>query len=520
MELILDADIILELCLPGNPGHAITRKAIEHARGQGFTIWALAADARWLLERLAGQLPGTNPANRHQAAALLTDTTRGFQWLAALADEGELFSHPDPELERLRRCLARLTGTPGVMTRAPEKLRTLTQAVTPEGFLELPVVSQPIAFVDLAAQQHRMRPTLERNLHQVLHHGGYIMGPEVGHLERALSAFAGMRHALSCASGTDALQLAMMAMGIGVGDAVFVPAFTFMASAETVSLLGAEPCFVDIDPHTFNMDPSALEQEIARCLREGRLTPRCVMPVDLFGLPADYTAIRQICDHYRLTLLADSAQGFGSTCNGIPACRLADITATSFFPAKPLGCYGDGGALFTDQDDLAARIISLRLHGKGQDKYDNVRIGINSRLDTLQAAILLAKLPLFPQELQQRRRVANHYNTRLATTSTITTPVVPTGLESAWAQYGILTDQRDALEKQLKKHQIPTAIYYPRPLPFQTAYACQQHQPGRFPVAETVSRRILHLPMHPYLTPDTLDHICNTINTACREVER
>ncbi|MBF0341412.1 MAG: DegT/DnrJ/EryC1/StrS family aminotransferase [Magnetococcales bacterium] len=354
-----------------------------------------------------------------------------------------------------------------------------------------------------------MRADLEQGIHTVLHHGGYILGPEVKKLEQSLAEFAQVEHCLSCASGTDALQLAMMALEIGPGDAVFVPAFTFMASAETVSLLGAEPRFVDIDQATFNMAPESLEAEINLCLQEGRLKPRCVMPVDLFGLPADYPAIRRITDRYGLTLLADSAQGLGGTLQGVMAASMADITATSFFPAKPLGCYGDGGAVFTADRALADRIASLRVHGKGEDKYDNIRIGINSRLDTLQAAILLAKLTQFPQELLKRRQMAKAYDLRLA--GHVTTPHIPAGAESAWAQYGILSDHRDGLEQALRQTGIPTAIYYPKPLPFQTAYAGLGHSPGRFPVSEAVSRRILHLPMHPDLTSSEIDRIAEAI---------
>ncbi|MBF0613918.1 MAG: DegT/DnrJ/EryC1/StrS family aminotransferase [Magnetococcales bacterium] len=387
--------------------------------------------------------------------------------------------------------------------------------MTPDLFLIRPREPSPLVFADLAAQQDRLRPELEQGMHRVLHHGNYILGPEVKTLERSLAQFSGMQHCVTCASGTDALQLAMMALGVGPGDAVFVPAFTFMASAETVSLLGAEPRFVDIDPRTYTMDPAALEMEILRCRTEGGLHPRCVMPVDLFGLPADYPALRGICARHDLILLADSAQGFGSTYHGVMACTLADVTATSFFPAKPLGCYGDGGAVFTHDAALAEKILSLRLHGKGTDKYDNVRIGVNSRLDTLQAAILQVKLAAFPQELVARRQVAALYDARLS--GHVTIPFVPTGLESAWAQYGVQIHARDAVENRLRALRIPTAVYYPKPLPFQTAYADQGHQPGRFPVAEALSRRILHLPMHPDLTVQEIDQIANALLTAVAE---
>ncbi|MBF0192598.1 MAG: DegT/DnrJ/EryC1/StrS family aminotransferase [Magnetococcales bacterium] len=375
----------------------------------------------------------------------------------------------------------------------------------PEQYLALPDAQPTVPFIDLSVQQDHLRPILEHNLHTVLHHGGYIMGPEVKKLERSLAEYAGMGHCISCASGTDALQLALMALAIGPGDAVFVPAFTFMASAEVVSLLGAEPRFVDIDPLTFNMDPRCLESAILECLQEGKVKPRCVMPVDLFGLPADYPALRALADRFGLTILADSAQGFGATMNGVMACQLAHITATSFFPSKPLGCYGDGGAIFTSDANLAETMASLRVHGKGADKYDNVRIGINSRLDTIQAAVLQAKLTRFPQELTLRRQVAAQYSARLAPHAR--TPYTPSGLESTWAQYGIVLKQRDQVEKQLRARRIPTAVYYPKALPFQTAYAHLGDPAGRFPVAEEVSRQILHLPMHADLVPEEIERI-------------
>lgn len=375
-----------------------------------------------------------------------------------------------------------------------------------------------IPFIDLQAQQRLIREQIEERLRRVLDHGGYVMGPEVAELEERLAAFVGARHCIGVASGTDALLMALMAYGVGPGDAIFTTPFTFVATAEVIALLGATPVFVDIDPRTFNLDPHCLEQTLESFFADSRhgLRPRGIIPVDLFGLPADSAPIRGLAERYGLFVLEDAAQGLGGRYRDRPAGSLGNIAATSFFPAKPLGCYGDGGALFTDDDDLAEKVRSIRVHGKGTDKYDNVRVGVNGRLDTLQAAILLPKLDIFPDELRSRQEVAGHYTKRLSATPGLVTPLVPAGLTSAWAQYSLLVEDRERLVSHLHRAGIPTGIYYPKPLHLQTAFAALGHRPGDFPVAEATSGRILSLPMHPYLGEEQISRICDGIEDCLR----
>lgn len=355
-------------------------------------------------------------------------------------------------------------------------------------------------FIDLGAQQDRIRDRIDARIRTVLSHGGYIMGPEVKELEQALAAFSGVKHALGCANGTDALQLALMALGVKAGDAVFCPTFTFAATAEVVPMFGATPVFVDVDEASFNISTVSLERAISAARQQG-LRPAGVIPVDLFGLPADYDAIEAIAARERLWIIADSAQGYGALYRGRRTGSIGTIATTSFFPAKPLGCYGDGGAVFTNDDALAALLDSLRVHGKGDDKYDNVRLGQNSRLDTLQAAILLEKLAIYEDELASRQIVAQRYTNALS--NHIATPVVPEDCRSVWAQYTLKatdTAQRDHILAVLKGADIPGMVYYPRPLHTQTAYAACPQDPAGLPVAESLAGRVFSLPMHPYLT--------------------
>ena len=362
-----------------------------------------------------------------------------------------------------------------------------------------------ISFVDLKAQFRSMEKEMRAAIDRVLDHAQFIMGPELGQFETALAEYIGVKHAIGCSSGTDALLLALMAYGVGPGDAVFTTPFTFIATAEVIALLGAEPVFVDIDLKTYNIDPNLLRQAVVRVREEGRLNPRGIIPVDLFGLPADYRAIMSLAEEFGLFVLEDAAQSFGGVYHDRRAGSLSHVAATSFFPAKPLGCYGDGGAVFTDDDDLADRIRSILFHGKGHHKYENVRVGINGRLDTIQAAVLLVKLAAFPDEFEARQRVADRYTEKLA--DHFVTPTIPRGLASAWAQYSILSRHRDVHLKRLQEAGIPTAIYYPKPLHLQGAFADLGHKAGDFPVSESASEQIFSLPMHPYLTDETIDQI-------------
>ncbi|MPY73448.1 MAG: aminotransferase class I/II-fold pyridoxal phosphate-dependent enzyme [Alphaproteobacteria bacterium] len=365
-----------------------------------------------------------------------------------------------------------------------------------------------IAFIDLAAQQARIRDRIDRAVAGVLAHGNYILGPEVEELETRLADFCGAKHCITCANGTDALQLVLMAEGVGPGDAVFVPAFTFVATAEIVPLAGATPFFVDVRERDFNMDPASLEAGIAEAERLG-LRPRVVVPVDLFGHPADYDGINAIAARYGMTVVADAAQGFGARYKHRRVGALASYTTTSFFPAKPLGCYGDGGAIFTDDPEQAALLRSLRFHGKGSDKYDNIRVGLNSRLDTIQAAILIEKLAIFEDELAARQQVANRYAAALDNIFTV--PRVAKDCTSAWAQYTIVAQNREALAAACKAQGVPTAIYYPIPLNRQTGYKKYPAAPGGTPNSEHLAAHVLSLPMHPYLDADTQGRVIEAL---------
>lgn len=388
-----------------------------------------------------------------------------------------------------------------------------------------------LPFIDLKAQFAALEPEIRARMDAVLAHGNFIMGPEVAELEKALAGYVGVPHCVACASGTDALLMALMAWGVGPGDAVFTTPFTFIATAEAATLLGATPVYVDIDPTTFNISPQALARAMdaaeagdpsihplpAPC-RGRKLRPRAVIAVDLFGLPANYPLIEALCAEGGLLLLEDAAQGFGGELNGKKAGAFGHAAATSFFPAKPLGCFGDGGAVFTSDPDTAAVLKSIRVHGKGGHKYDNARLGLNARLDTLQAAILLPKLAAFPQELDARQAAADRYAAGLGAIPGVTVPTVPAGFRSAWAQYSILLDaDRDRVAAGLKARGVPSAVYYPCPLHLQTAYAHLGYTRGDMPVSEDCAARILALPMHPYLDAATQDTVCRAVAEAVGE---
>lgn len=366
-------------------------------------------------------------------------------------------------------------------------------------------------FIDLAAQQSRIRAKLDAAIAKVLDDGAYIMGSEVKKFEDQLSAFCGARHSLACANGTDALSLALMALGVKAGDAILVPSFTFAATAEVVPFIGATPIFVDVLPDTFNMDVESLKRGIQEAKRLG-LTPKAVIPVDLFGLAADFDAIVPIARENGMSIIDDAAQGFGADYHGRTVGSIGDITTTSFFPAKPLGCYGDGGAVFTNDDNLAALIDSYRIHGKGSHKYDNERIGMNSRLDTLQAAILMEKLAIFADEIEERQKVATRYNEGLMDRYGV--PSVPAGLKSTWAQYTIKTKdeaERTAVQEKAKAAGVPTAIYYPIPLHAQTAFREFPRDPNGLPISDDLAKRVISLPMHPYLGAQLQDRVIEAI---------
>ncbi len=366
-----------------------------------------------------------------------------------------------------------------------------------------------IQFIDLKAQQNYLGSRIDDAIKNVLEHGKYIMGPEVKTFEAQLAKFGDTKHAIGCANGTDALILPLMAWGIGKGDAVFCPSFTFAATAEMIAITGATPIFIDVLPNTFNIDVKQLETAIREVKAKGELSARVVISVDIFGQTADYLALKQICDEHGLKLFSDAAQAFGATLNGKQAGDYADIVSTSFFPAKPLGCYGDGGALLTNDDELANIIQSLRVHGKGTDKYDNVRIGVNSRLDTIQAAILIEKLNIFADEIIKRNKIAKRYSDELA--DIVTVPHVPKGMVSTWAQYTIQFDRRDELQAKLKQANVPSVVYYAKPLHQQTAYKDYPVAGNGLPVTDRLVKTVLSLPMHPYMDKETQDYIIASV---------
>jgi len=369
-----------------------------------------------------------------------------------------------------------------------------------------------IPFVDLAEQQRRIRADLDRRIGQVMDHGAYINGPEVAELEVKLAAFAGCRHAIGVSSGTDALLAALMAKGIGRGDAVFLPSFTFTATAEVVLQCNATPVFVEVDAATFNLEPDHLREAIAETAKLGQLRPAAIIAVDLFGQPADYQAINALASEHDLFVLADGAQSFGASYHNLKVGGLAEVTATSFYPAKPLGCYGDGGAIFTNDNELAAACISLRDHGQGEGRYDIVRLGLNARLDTMQAAVLLSKLTIFEDEIRLRRTVAQRYTEQLS--GMVETPVQLQDTDSIWAQYTIKLPNRDGVADRLRQQGIPTQIYYPLPMHLQPAYAHHGGGVGSLPISEQLGREVLALPMHPYLGETVIDTICAALRDA------
>ncbi|HEY4192530.1 MAG TPA: DegT/DnrJ/EryC1/StrS aminotransferase family protein [Mesorhizobium sp.] len=364
-------------------------------------------------------------------------------------------------------------------------------------------------FIDLGAQRERIRDRLKAAIDRVVDEGRYILGPQVAEFEAKMAAYIGTKHVIACANGTDALLLPLMASGIGPGDAVFVPSFTFAATAEVVALTKAEPVFVDVDPKTYNIDIASLEAAISMIKSEGRLKLKAIIPVDLFGLCADYDALMAIATRENLLVIEDAAQSIGGSVDGKMCGAFGHVAGTSFYPAKPLGCYGDGGAMFTNDDALADRLRSFAFHGKGETQYDNIHVGINSRLDTMQAAILIEKLAILEDEMEARRNVAQRYADGLG--DIVTAANNPAGGRSAWAQYAIETPKRDGLRAHLTEKGIPSVIYYVKPLHSQVAYNSYPKTPTGLAVSEALPNRILCLPMHPYLSEADQDQIIETI---------
>ncbi len=355
-------------------------------------------------------------------------------------------------------------------------------------------------FIDLKTQYGLIENRVKKRFDDIMKNARFVMGKEVVELEEMLAEYVGVKYCITCSSGTDALLIPLMAYGIGKNDAVFVPTFTFYASAEIIATVGATPIFIDVKKETFNIDVDKLETAIKAVQDEGKLQPKAIIPVDLFGLPAEHDRIREIAQKYNLIVLEDGAQGFGGTINGRKSCGFGDVSATSFFPAKPLGCYGDGGAIFTNDDTLMDLMKSIRIHGQGIDRYENVRLGINGRLDTLQAAVLLEKLGIFDSELENRNKIAEFYNRGLK--DDFTTPNVEEGYMSSWAQYTLIADdnaQRDKIMQHLKSRDIPTMIYYPIPLHRQKVFSNVRSDYSDLSISENLVERVFSIPMHPYM---------------------
>lgn len=375
-------------------------------------------------------------------------------------------------------------------------------------------------FIDLKAQYEHLKDKIDGNIQKALNNAHHIMGPEVKELEEKLAKYVGRKYCVTCGNGTDALTIAMKVLNVKPGDAVFVPTFTFYATSEVVSLEGATPIFVDVEERTFNIDAKKLEKAVKQVIEEGKLNPKAIIPVDLFGQVANFPEILEIAKKYNLKVVEDAAQGFGGEINGKKACSFGDISATSFFPAKPLGCYGDGGAIFTDDEEIYKIMLSIRVHGKGSFKYENVRVGVNSRLDTIQAAILLPKLEAFEQyELEARNKFAKMYTEKLK--DIVKTPIVPKGYVSSWAQYTLIlnsNEERDMLQEKLKGLGIPTMVYYPTALHKQPVYKEYNYNLEDLKVSENLSECVLSIPMHPYLTEEQVNHISNSVINTLNEI--
>jgi len=515
MDLLLDVNVAVDVCTKRLPFYPDADLAVAKCLYEGGRLWLYAGSVQTLdyvtRQELTQSQPPDSPSpsakqRARQARHLLKVFAADKHWLAALADEGAVFDSDDPEDEQLIRALNRFPpGTIKLLTRDRKLLDAHPgQTITPTQYCQWPLESAALEFIDLKAQQDRMRPALEERVHRVFHHGHYIMGPEIAELEATLAEYVGVTHCITVASGTDSLEIALRALGIGPGDEVITVPFTWISSAEVIGLVGATPVFVDIDPASFNMDVTKIEAAI---------TPRtrAILPVSLFGQMPDYTAINAIAARYRLAVIEDAAQSFGATQQGRRSGGVTTVGSTSFFPAKPFGCYGDGGALFTDDDGLAEKMRAIRTHG-GIQRHHHPLLGMNGRFDTLQAAVLLAKWPGFAAEVEARSRIGARYSEQLKDCC-VTPPVMP-GNTHVYAQYTIRVAERARVSEVLKAQGIPTAVYYPKCLHEQPVFAGLGDQRGDFPEAERASREVLSLPMHPFLGEREQDRVSAAVWTA------
>jgi UDP-2-acetamido-2-deoxy-ribo-hexuluronate aminotransferase len=524
-DLLLDSATVLDLCTPRTHGLATAADALARCIDTGGRLWLYAGSVQTYRDGLARSLRSeaaqqgqvlSETASQRLAGRILKAFAADKHWLAALAEVEDCLDAADSEAEQWVRALARFE---------PDRILLLTRAgtlltryphctVTPEQYLAAPRATRDMDFVDLRTQQDCIRPQLEHNLHRVLHHGRYIMGPEVAALEQRLAADVGVDHCVAVSSGTDALLVALMALDIGPGDEVITSAFSFIASAEVIALRGAVPVFVDIDPRTYTLDPNLIE---------ARITPRtrAIMPVSLYGQCADMDAIDAIARRHGLAVIEDAAQSFGATYKGRRSCALSTIGCTSFFPSKPLGGYGDGGACFTDDDGLARAMRQIMNHGQDR-RYNHPRLGINGRLDSIQAAVLLAKLAVFEDEMSRRRDLGGRYTRALldrgagfsgSTDIGIRVPYIEPHNTSVYAQYTVQVDDRDGIMARLRARGIPSAVHYPLPLNRQAVFTHRAPADGA-PGAMASAGRVLSLPMHPYLPEFMVDEIVRTLDSA------
>ncbi len=521
MDLLLDINVAVDICTKRQPFYDDSNFAVAKCILDGGRIWIYVGSVQTLEYVTRTELKLIyQKAGKQVSARQLEKNTRDVlkelasdkHWLASLAHEGMVFDSVDPEDEQLIRSLSRFTtGAIKLLTRDEllcERYPDLT--ITPQQYLQTLSQHKPIDFIDLKTQQDHIRPALEKNIHRVLHHGQYIMGPEIKQLEERLADYVGVKHCITVCDGTKALLIAMMALGIKAGDEVITTPFTFIATGEMIALLGAIPVFVDIDPRTYNIDPNKIEAAITS-------KTKAIMPVSLYGQCADMDKINTIAEKHGLPMIEDAAQSFGATYKGKKSCGLSTIGSTSFFPSKPLGCYGDGGALFTNDDAFAKTMREIRLHGQDR-RYHHPIIGINGRMDTLQAAIVLAKLDIFDDEVKARAEIGTRYteliNSALSThhsAPVLITPHIEPHNTSVYAQYTVLVGNREAVQKKLIAAGIPSAVHYPIPLNLQPAFAQLNKPAGSFPVAEDAANRVISLPMSPYLSDYDLQAVSYAI---------
>ncbi len=507
MDIVLDTRLAVRWAVGEDA--ATERAVLAHAAAVGATVWLYTGAMGDLLRGVGDYLRAQGAGKPDvQARARLQAFAEGKQWLAALAGEADVLDTEDPGREQLLRAVSRFDGSCVVLAEDAAALaHGGERAMSPEAYCALPVYATT-PFINLGAQQDAIRADLERRLHRVLAHGAYVNGPEVAQLETMLAEYVGVPHCVGVSSGTDALLIAMMALGIGPGDEVITTPFTFIATGEMIAFLGAKPVFVDIEPDTYNLDPAMIETAITA-------RTKAIMPVSLYGQCADMDAINTIACKHGLPVLEDAAQSFGAEYKGRKSCGLSLLGATSFFPSKPLGAYGDGGAVFTMDDALAGRMREIRNHGQDR-RYHHPRIGLNGRLDTLQAAVLMAKLPVFDEERCERVRVANRYKQTLAGLPGVVLPYVKPDNTSVFAQFTLQVPDRDAFLDAMKTAGIPTAVHYPVPLHVQPVFSELGQGPGTFPVSETVAAHVVSLPMHPYMTISEQDQIIAAVQAALK----